>query len=443
MRIGLLTKLIRISLTFAILLLAGCGANLYHKGRVAFEAKEYDEAIRLLEMASAKQPDKAAVWKQLGFAYYEVDQYEKSAHALRQASLLDASDGETVLFLGMSLEAQGANTEAVRVYSAYLDNDPDPGLAPRINKRVRYLTDQRLQEEVRAIISNEGQIDASKLPLNTVGILGFSVTGLDPQYEPLGRGLSEMLATDIAKIESFTVVERLRLNELVRELKLSESELVDRERAPRVGKLLGASTVISGDLSRNQEKKLAASATIVNTPKGLASYPDEAAGDLEQFFAMEKKLLYNILNEMGYAPSEDERERLDSVPTTSLLAFLAYSRGLEYADEGKYNLAEAEFEAAVKEDPQFGAAASAQRSVEGLGDYTGTIESRSELKPLISRHTAEAPPPRQTGAGLRDTRGFLGFNTRETVLERRDDPRVFPSVKGKVIVIGTFEPDRP
>jgi tetratricopeptide (TPR) repeat protein len=438
------TRLTRLlAALLVILVIAGCGANLYNKGRSAFDRGDYAEAIAAFEDAVARDPDRPVLWRQLGMAYHKTDQYRKAVDALKQALLLDPNDAVSVLYLGLSDEVLGNDTEALQTYQAYLLANPDHELSPRVRRRVKYLTDENLREEVTAIIRNENDIDADKIPFNTVGVLGFKTDSVEQQYAVLGRGIAEMLSTDLAKISAITVVERMRLNEIRKELQLSQSDLVAAETAPRLGKLMGAGTVVTGELIQPEPEQLHASSGLINTSKGIASYPDEVDGKLQQFFALQKELLYNILDEMGYTPTESERKRLDSIPTTSLLAFLAYSRGLTYEDQGELRLAEAEYEAALREDPQFGAASEALQSVSGLGDYSGSVEPAGQFEQDLFEHAYVAPPEPESGAGLEVTRDVIGFQVDEAAPREGDNPRIHPKIRGGVTITGTFHPDEP
>ncbi len=426
-----------------ILVIAGCGTTMYHTGKSAFERGDYAAAISSLEKAVAEEPEKAVLWRQLGLAYYKTERYEKAIDALKQATLLDPDDGISVLYLGLSNEVSGNETEAVETYRAFLLANPEHELAVRVKRRVRYLSDAKLRNEVKAIIESENEIDADTIPANSVGVLGFRTEGVDPQYAVLGRGLAEVLTTDLAKVSSLTVVERMRLNEVRKELELSQSDLVEKQSAPRFGRLIGASTVVTGELDQPKPEDLHATAGLISTAQGMVAYPDEVGGKLKHFFTLEKDLLYNILDEMGYTPTDDERERLDSIPTTSLLAFLAYSRGLEYADQGLNNLAEAEFRAAMQEDPSFREAAEALQDISGLGDYTGSVEPPRQFESELYEFADLQTPEQESGAGLRVTGSVVGFHADETLPREGDNPKVYPQVRGGVTVTGTFHPDEP
>ena len=85
---------------------------------------------------------------------------------------------------------------------------------------------------------------------NTVAVLYFFNRTGQPDLDPLQKGLTVMLITDLSKVKSLTVVERVRLQALAEELKLGVSGLVTENTAPRVGKLLGAHWLVGGNFAR-------------------------------------------------------------------------------------------------------------------------------------------------------------------------------------------------
>jgi hypothetical protein len=68
---------------------------------------------------------------------------------------------------------------------------------------------------------------------------------------------------------------------------------------------------------------------------------------------MEKDLVVAIATQLGYQLSEAERRLILENGTQSLIAFLAFSRGLEAEDAGNFTAATAFYAEAVREDPNF------------------------------------------------------------------------------------------
>src|SRR5688500_14856488 len=82
----------------------------------------------------------------------------------------------------------------------------------------------------------------------TVAVMYFTNVALERRedYEPLTRGIAEMLITTLAANPALRLVERARLQALIDEGTLNRSARIDEETAVRVGRLLGARHMIFG-----------------------------------------------------------------------------------------------------------------------------------------------------------------------------------------------------
>ena len=101
----------------------------------------------------------------------------------------------------------------------------------------------------RQALAQEAALDAARMPDNSISVLYFSNSTGKPDLDALQKGLAYMLATDLSTIKGLLVVERVKLQALVEEMDLGVSGLVEADSAPRVGRLLGARFLVSGDLS--------------------------------------------------------------------------------------------------------------------------------------------------------------------------------------------------
>lgn len=426
-------------LTALAILLVSCSSGLYNRGKQDFDAGNYEDAILTFKKAAAVNPEKAANWRFLGMAYYHNEQYAEATDALKQASILDPDDGTSVLYLGMSYERMGMLRDAAELYRTYLDKNPDGKIADRVRHRARYLTDKVVQDEVQQLIADEKAIDTETLPDNTVAVVGFNPGNLSTRYAPLARGLSELLVIDLSKVPELTLVERLKLQAILDELELTRSEYFDKDKVPRVGKLVGAGRLVSGQLSQPQQNELKLESGIIAVKDGFVDYPADVEGDLNQFFALQDSLAANILRSMGIPITEEIKQKLAERPTESFLAFLSYSLGLEYMDQGMFSLAEAQFENALKEDPNFQMAREAQGQVEGLSDYTGQVEPASQFERDVRTTVLSQTIGIEGGQNLKDLQNTLGFQP-DVTTEDADDPYTEPVVgTGKVTVTGNMD----
>ena len=84
----------------------------------------------------------------------------------------------------------------------------------------------------------------------TVAVSYFDNTSDIEEFNPLSKGLADMLITDLSNIKSINIVEREKLESLLKEIELGDSDFINKETA------LGYSVVINqeheGLLYRNE-----------------------------------------------------------------------------------------------------------------------------------------------------------------------------------------------
>ena len=80
----------------------------------------------------------------------------------------------------------------------------------------------------------------------TVAISYFDNTSGLEQYNPLSKGLADMLITDLSNVKSIQIVEREKLESLLKEIDLGEGKFIDPNTAQKLGKGLGAGYMLTG-----------------------------------------------------------------------------------------------------------------------------------------------------------------------------------------------------
>jgi TolB-like protein len=239
-----------------------------------------------------------------------------------------------------------------------------------------------MEMEAQRALEMEAQLDVAKIPANTVAILYFENKGQRPEYDPLQKGLSEMIITDLSKVRSLKVVERLRLHQLVQEMNLSATDLVDQKTAPRLGKLLGANRLVKGSFFELTGDKINIDAFVTRTRTGQPEVTANITGTMNDFFRLQKDLVFKIIDEMKIKLSDEEREAILEIPTENFFAFLQYSRGLDFEDRGMYTQAFDAYSQAAAADPNFTQAktnaTSAKSSEQIVGPTTATGQQQTE-----------------------------------------------------------------
>ena len=412
--------------------IGGC-ASTSNTGTRVLGKGDYERAASLYRERLQKTPDKAELWRGLGIAYYQLDSLDAASQAFDKATQLSPNDASSVFYRGMIAERKGNLDGARENYRKYLSMSGDPRLQSEAKKRLRWMEDDNLQKVVTSAISNEKNVNVSEIPGNTAAIVRFDATALPQQYRSLGRGIAELIYADLANVPNLTLVERLELAALQDELKLSQSEFSDKFTSPRIGRLVGAAKIVTGQLNAKPDNGIELDAGIIDVGPGLASYPDRKEGKVNDFFKMQKELSFDIISKLGYEITPQIRNAISKPATESILALIAYSRGLEYVDQGMYSLAEAEFKAAINEDANFGLAKNAIQEFGGLSDYDGKLKPIGEVAALANTEVVEQGKTEVDRSVIIER---LQESTRGTAPED-ENPYVTPRVtKGTVVVRG-------
>lgn len=197
----------------------------------------------------------------------------------------------------------------------------------------------------------------------TVAILYFDYDGSDGELVPLRKGLAQMLITDLAGRDSYRVVERARLQEVLAELDLGKTQKLDPAAALKVGKLLQAKyMVVGGYFAMGGTLRIDARVFEVETTNTLKGFG--ATGKSDDFFALEQKvaadadavLLAAIAKGAAAPPPKPTpptaiaKSGKGKVP---LKAVSALSKALQSKDDNDAARAKAQLEEVVKANPEF------------------------------------------------------------------------------------------
>lgn len=186
----------------------------------------------------------------------------------------------------------------------------------------------------------------------SIAVLYFDNTSDIADLEPLRKGLADMLITDLSKIKALRIIEREKLEELMKEIELSLSGIVDENSVKKIGKQLGAefllmgSYILLGDTMRID-------ARLVNVETGEITLAEMVQGTRKTIFEMENGLVKKLVSSLAIDLSAKEKRQLQKVQATSYDAFISYSNALDASDSGDYETAKKLFEQTIEIDPDF------------------------------------------------------------------------------------------
>ncbi|MGZ8492637.1 MAG: CsgG/HfaB family protein [Gemmatirosa sp.] len=106
----------------------------------------------------------------------------------------------------------------------------------------------RAEAAAQRAIADERALGARELPARTVGVAPLDAPAGDSNAVAIAYGVADLLTTDLAQASQLRVVERLRTDAILRELRLAGSGQVDSATAPRVGRLVGARNLVLGSV---------------------------------------------------------------------------------------------------------------------------------------------------------------------------------------------------
>jgi tetratricopeptide (TPR) repeat protein len=358
------------------------------------------EAIARLERARSSNPRSEPVLRSLGIAYYKSGNSKDARTVLEQATALDPRDGTAALYLGLAAEAQNDLPAAQRAYASYVQYGRTSRVRRALEARLATLQRRQLEETARSEVRDEQRLAQVPGSPNVVAVLPLTFSGADTSLQPLGRGLAELLTTDLARSSQLTVVERLRLQAVLDEIALQTSGATDSTSRVRAGRILQAGRLVQGAILQ-QGPQLRVDAAVIDVPTTRLTGATNDDRALDELLTLEKNIALGLFQQLGVTLTTAERNAIEQRPTRSLAAFLAYSRGLLLEDEGQFERAETFYRDAVRLDPGFGAAQAKSQETRNLiaGGQMNAQSIEAGFAGTPEGRVAEAAALGATGAG--------------------------------------------
>ena len=337
----------RITLLFTPLLLAAC---LGQRPREVSPAEIPDLEARL-----QREPDNVALRVRYAAALFADNRCDQATTEAQWVQQQRPADAVALLVIGQCAEKAERYGDALTTYRTFLTRYADARGTAVVRAREQLTLRAYSNQQARLALQNEAQLSTQPADPNTIAVLPLTISSTDTAYQALGRGLAQMITSDLSLIQRFRLVERLQLGALLDELRLGQTERVDPSTVARVGRLVQASRMVQGLATIPPEGEVRLEASVVQGT-GEVSAPEAVTGRFRDLLRLEKDLIVALSARLGYQLSEAERRMILENGTQNLTAFLAYSNGLLAEDAGDYQRAAAYFSDAVRADPGFQAA---------------------------------------------------------------------------------------
>jgi len=310
-------------LCFGCLTLFSCGGTLYQADS-SLSSKKYDDSISLYKEYLAEQPDSVQARSRLGFAYLKTGRLDQAIEEFN--TVLKAEPGEpySILYLGLAYLNKGLYGETIKTWQTYR-NKKQPLVEQEIKRLLTLVVIAESQQLAKKAVEEEKKLKTDMTDKNTVAVCYYKDLSPDKSMLAFQKGLAAMVITDMSKIKSLKVVERLRLQALL------------------------AENLVVGNLTLG----INATTSLASSGEGVVKGTAMCTEKQEDFFKLPCCIVQKSAKIIGVSLSSEELAETCIPHTKNYDAFIYFGEGLDAFDAGKWSEARDFFEKALMEDPQF------------------------------------------------------------------------------------------
>jgi TolB-like protein len=117
-------------------------------------------------------------------------------------------------------------------------------------------------------------------------------------YDGVGKGIADILITDMASNPNVRIVERERIQSLLVEQNLTASKTIDPQTAIRLGKIIGAQYMITGGFLSNGKGTFVLTARAINVETSATSNPQRLTSRGDDVLGLIAQLSNKLNNEV-------------------------------------------------------------------------------------------------------------------------------------------------
>lgn len=186
----------------------------------------------------------------------------------------------------------------------------------------------------------------------TIAISYFDNTSGDVKYNSLSKGIADMLITDLSKVKGVNIVEREKLEKLIKEIKLEQSKYFDPATAQKLGKGLGAQNILTGSFYLI-DNTLRIDARLIDVQTGGIILAEQVTGNKNNFFSLHQQLATLLSKNLNVSYNPDLSDLYKPNEEVALTAVVNYSNAVDLQDQGMSADAQELLDQTVKSYPTF------------------------------------------------------------------------------------------
>ena len=186
----------------------------------------------------------------------------------------------------------------------------------------------------------------------TLAVMYFTNRGGEGEWDWLRKGLADLLITDLASSDRLLLVERERMQAVLKELKVSESGAIDKAVAIKAARIAEVDAALFGSYQVTGDE-IEIEAHIIDLDTASVRRVEWVKGKADRVHELEKELAEKLIANLDVKLTAAERARLKKLQTDNLDAMAHFYRGLDRYDRGDYPHAFAGFRTAASRDPRY------------------------------------------------------------------------------------------
>ncbi len=244
---------------------------------------------------------------------------------------------------------KGELSQTIREWKQYVESHPVDAKTRTIRSYITLLVREEARQDAKEAVTQERALVKGPFDENTLAIMPFNDTGFTQHF---GKAIHAMVISDLTNVPGLNIVERTRLQALLAEIELGGTGLVEEGTAVRAGRLLGAGVIATGTVFEDGQRtpRYQITTSLAKTETGQQMGYQEAAGVRNDWFILQKEIVFEILKDLGVSPIP---AAVKKIHTKNWEAYVLFAKGLDFLDQGNFSDARHAFETALTLDVGF------------------------------------------------------------------------------------------
>ncbi len=187
-----------------------------------------------------------------------------------------------------------------------------------------------------------------------LAVIDFQVQSDNPQYKYLGKGFAEFISIEILKAKDITLIERDKRNRIIEEMEFSLSDLADEGNQIRIGRLLAANYLVTGNIY-DFAGTLSITFELIDTETSQIILKDKIDDKVSNYNFLTASIAGSIIKHFAVEAPEEivvkaEVKEVKEVKAEEVL--LHFSTAIDAYDKKDLSTAKKQLEQARKLDPR-------------------------------------------------------------------------------------------